>query len=442
MYYVRFLRLTIILLFVIKYSYSQNDSVSVELRIQLDSTTASIYNNAMDLYYQKNYPLAIKKLKLVIDKYSSYEPAYEALAQSLIYNGDNHAALKYLNTLISITKKNDDTSILSEAYNMRGNTLFNMGDTINAIKDFDSSLIINPNDIYTYLNFGQYYGSKKNYNKAFDNIDKAISLDSTIYEGYVLKGILYWQLYDYPDAEQALNKAIALDSTNTDAYYYRAMTMYFQKRYRKAINDMRRVQIYNLPEGSLGPKEYFYYLGASYYKLQEFDTAIKYLSLVLKYDKEEPSTYYFLGNCYLNISQYNQALKYLSKYNKLSPSDVDGYSLMGLTYIELEQYNKAIDILNKALKMDSADYFLQYSYGRLYFKQNHYKEALETFNKSIALMNDTINHNKVGGPYYYRAQVYFKLNNIDSGCSDLRSAKELGYSSDEIDKLLKQYCTH
>ncbi len=278
--------------------------------------------------------------------------------------------------------------------------------------------------------------------KALVNLNNAIRLDSTISEEYLLKGRIYWQSDNYSEADRAFDKVLLLDSANTDAYYCRARALYCLGKYKAVIRDMQKVQVKNLPESAQGLYEYYWFIGASYCRHQEYDSAIKYLSLSLKYNKnkKDPTTNYYLGDSYLNISQYKEALKYISQYNKLTPDDAEGYSDMGLIYLGLGNYDEATEAFNKALKFDSTDFYVFLRYGKLLLARNIYKGALNAFDKSIKLMNDSSTIDKIGNPYYYRAQTYFKLNNNPSGCEDLNSAKRLGYDLQKIEELAKQYC--
>jgi len=163
------------------------------------------------------------------------------------------------------------------------------------------------------------------------------------------------------------------------------------------------------------------------------------------------------ANCYLEIHEYDQSINDYINLIKLYPKKTMYFTGLSYLFGEKKQYNKSIDILNKALNIDAKDIYvlnnLSYYSSQLnkfddairyandglrhtgdpqwrgallnnrgygYIGLGKYSDALDDINESIKLNPDN------SFAYCYRAIANIHLKKMETVCSDLKKAKDLG----------------
>ena len=106
-------------------------------------------------------------------------------------------------------------------------------DLLNKAIEFD------PNHIY-YNNRGCVYHTRKNYDKALADYNKAIELDPTYTDAYNNRGITYRKQEKPEQAIADYTKAIELNPTYTDAYNNRGYAYIKTKNFEKALPDINK----------------------------------------------------------------------------------------------------------------------------------------------------------------------------------------------------------
>ncbi|MDR0981837.1 MAG: tetratricopeptide repeat protein [Culturomica sp.] len=119
----------------------------------------------------------------------------------------------------------------------RGNAYADKGDYDKAIADYDKVIELDPINAVTYHNRGIAYTRKGDYDKAIADYNKAIELDPNTAFTYTCRGIAYAQKGDYNQAMGDYSKAIKLDPQFAFAYTFRGNAFYFNGDYDKAIAD-------------------------------------------------------------------------------------------------------------------------------------------------------------------------------------------------------------
>lgn len=160
-----------------------------------------------------------------------------------------------------------------------------------------------------------------------------------------------------------------------------------------------------------------------YQSMQENGLAIRdYLNLIrIKPNK----TMYFTGLSYLygEIKQYDKSIDVLMRALKLDARDI--YVLNNLSYYssQLYKFEDAINYANEGLKnTNDAEWrgALLNNRGYGYIGLEMYNNALKDINESIKLNPDN------SFAYCYRAIANIHLKRMETVCSDLEKAKDLG----------------
>lgn len=124
----------------------------------------------------------------------------------------------------------------SLAYNLRGYTFNERGDTNNAIIDFNKAIELNPEDDNAFCNRGFVYLKKGDYSKAIMNYNKAIELASHYTAAYNYRGYAYYMEKNYDKAIEDFEKAIELDQQYPNPYCHLGAVYRQKGEYERAID--------------------------------------------------------------------------------------------------------------------------------------------------------------------------------------------------------------
>ncbi|MEG1254795.1 tetratricopeptide repeat protein [Clostridium sp.] len=195
-------------------------------------------------------------------------------------------------------------------------------------------------------------------------------------------------------------------------------------------------------------------LALTYKKLGEFDNAILYIDKLLdswdfhdNFDKYI-ETIILKANCYIEKNQHNIAIEiYMNTLNKFGDKlgSLLGYIYhnLGLIYLDINELVNSLNCFNKAISIKSAfnNINLASSFidkSRVYMKQNLYHEAISLLEKGLTLAEEYSDKEYLLNGYKLLEKAYIALGNDDKLEEVyLRSLKTL----DDIDncKLLDIY---
>jgi signal transduction histidine kinase len=204
-------------------------------------------------------------------KDSIFKLIYESFIIS--NKGEYSKAYKQLSFALEYGKKNDNDSIIGEAYNCIGGIFFSIGDYNNAEKNYmlSKEALVRANYksylIYHYNNIANLYFEKKDYvnaeKKYKQSRDLALELNDTyklLWPTFNIAEIKY-KLKDYTNASFYLKETIRLYQPDTeqqlsiiiDSYTYLADINAKKENYVEALENLRSAEIIAL--------KYCYYVG-------------------------------------------------------------------------------------------------------------------------------------------------------------------------------------
>lgn len=88
---------------------------------------------------------------------------------------------------------------------------------------------------------------------------------------------------------------------------------------------------------------------------------------------------YKIGKSYYELENYGQAQKFLNNALAVNPRQIEAVTLLGKVLIELSDYKQAIAVYNKTLQLDPDNSQLIYELALLYYTNNDEKEAVRYF---------------------------------------------------------------
>ena len=230
---------------------------------------------------------------------------------------------------------------------------------------------INTNIIKNYLTIsdrsfqeGQSYIDNGNYDKAIEIFNQVLKLKPDSYNAYIKLGLIYYKTKDYNKAEENLKKALGykIDSSNKAIAYSGLTAIYFERRdYPKVIeNGNKAIELQKSLKSTIYPQ-----IATAYLYLKNEIRAQEFFSKGLESLNEKGPAPRVFNNGGLNASKA-MLYKGLGEYNIDYPND----------------YNKAIEYFQKVLELPIGNYNETYfDMGEAYTFLGKYNEAIEYFNK-------------------------------------------------------------
>ena len=308
---------------------------------------------------QKN-PKNIKKiLAYLFRKGITARTIYPDLLGAYIDTTKNSAITYFFKGLLS---DNDNKSIenytkaieingeFKEAYINRGDAYLKKKEWDKAIKDCEKAIDIDSRFKEPYNNLGVAYDGKNESYKAIKNYTKAIEIDDRFKEAYNNRGIIYYKMDEFDKAIKDFDKAIEIDDRYKEAYDGRGIVYLKKKEWDKAIKDFdKAIEIDN------GFKAAYNNRGDAYLKKKEWDKAIKDCKKAIDIDSRFKVPYLNLGIAYDGKNESYKAINYFNKAIEIDNGFKAAYINRGNAYEKMNKLDEALQDFKKALKLDPND---------------------------------------------------------------------------------------
>lgn len=196
---------------------------------------------------------------------------------------------------------------------------------------------------------------------------------------------------------------------------------YKEKRYEDAL------KYFNKLENELKKN---YYLGLTYVRLQDYDSAIFHLKNYLKKETDYQimiQVLMILGYIYVKKNDYKKAKIYFDKVLQLDFNNSKAYAALGYIYYQLKDYNEAIKVLKKAIEIDEKNATAHNSLGYIYADTNmQLEEAIKECEIALQL--------SPGYPAYLDSMgwAYYKKGELKKAKEYLAKALEIMPDNEEI----------
>jgi len=353
------------------------------------------YNNLAYLYLSNKMD---DKAFEIYQKINSIDPnnsnVHLSLADYYRIKGDNEKSFNELKLAFSNPNLEIDTKvkILLTYYDFseKSDSLKTQAYTL-----LDLLIKANPKEAKAYSIYADYLYRDKKITEAKDQYLKVITLDSSKYVVWEQLLMLESELNDNINLENLSKRAIELFPDQPAAYLYNGAANFLLKKYDKAIASLESGILLLEKEDEL-KKNFYTYLGDSYYEKKEFKTAFSYYDKALEID---PENAYILNN--------------YSYYLSLQGEDLDKAEKMA---------KKAVDA-----NPENASYLD--TYGWVLYKQAKYSEAESSIKK--ALENKGSSSSAILEHY---GDIMFKLGKVDNALEYWKKAKEAGTGSEFLEK--------
>ncbi|MGE5519352.1 MAG: tetratricopeptide repeat protein [Candidatus Dadabacteria bacterium] len=152
----------------------------------------------------------------VLEKAHASDPSNKELSYNLAYeyaDAKNIKAIQLADTLIH----QDRTETVSRAYYIKATYYNNVGNSVEALKNYDAAITHNYNFLDPYLDKGQLLYKLKQYPTALKNFELALKVSPSTADFYYWLGKTQQAMGDIKNAKLNYERAYGLDKTLTEA---------------------------------------------------------------------------------------------------------------------------------------------------------------------------------------------------------------------------------
>ena len=248
--------------------------------IALDTKNQWYYLRKADIQFRLSGPTdAIKTVKQAMSLDTKAAEPYNRAGSYYDSGGFPDTAIMMYNEAIKYAK--DDTMKYSYTMN-RGVAKGSMRDFPGAIKDFESVLAFDPNNIGALNNISPCYRQLGMPHKSIASLKKIILIDPAFVGTYINLGFIYSELDSLDQSVAYFNKALELDPNEPVTYNNRGYVYYKKRDYANALTDINRsIKMY--PTNSYAYRN----IALVYIALNKMNEACNALSYALSYGFEK-----------------------------------------------------------------------------------------------------------------------------------------------------------
>ncbi len=238
------------------------------------------------------------------------------------------------------------------------------------------------------------------YAVAAKDLDKAIAFNPGYTDAYIANGKADLSMRRIPEAQENFNKAYELDPKNTEVISQLTTLTFNNHQFQKAIDFAQKC---NNCENS--PR----ILGMSYYYLEDYGKAEKYLKEALAKNDKDAEASYTLGLTYLELDNEKSAISQYQKAVELEPTRNQWLYELGLIYYNQNDFKNSLKYFDLAANngyYKSNDFYENYGFAQIYSGDS--ENGIKTLN---IVMERKPNNKEL-------------LNNIAHACYDTKKYNE------------------
>lgn len=364
---------------------------------------------------------------------------YAMLWEAYIYDANKMYGQALANTEKSLKYlPSKDKEYIAIAYGKRGDLHLIVGDTIQAISDYDHAYKTNKGNEYM-LKKCDIYNLQGKYDEVNTILCRLLEKDKTdpVLWVYLARNVTEKGKFD--SAIEKCTYAITLDPNYSSAYSFRATPYIEQHKYKEAVDDVIKALSINDSDTR-----------AQYHMIELADKAFDLLSAGLKAQQvrdgknplwsynlgyfnayksrhaeaeqafrkalaisQEEGVKYYLRNIYGRLSyslneqgKYQEALQYADEALAEDSTYAMAYSDKANAYYSLNKTMMAIDVLTEAIKQCPDEISFYDERARMYMYAGLYRNALDDINLAISMDNEDVSYLMLRVEIYQRMKRY------------------------------------
>jgi len=269
---------------------------------------------------QGDYPAAAESHAKACELFPQYGAAHFALAGELRRLGREAEAEQHLadySTHVTVEPPLDDP-LFERIHELnhstivhleRGTELAKIGHYLEAIREHETALASDPDNVQAHVNLISLYGRSGNSAKARQHFEAATRLNPGRSDAWYDFGVLLFHEKDYAGAERAYRRALEINPYHAEAHNNLGLIEEQRGSFDDAVKNFRAA-IEDRPDYPLAR----FHLGRILVKQEKYAEAIPHFLRCLAPDSEQtPACLFALGATYARSGDHPRALEYLQK---------------------------------------------------------------------------------------------------------------------------------
>ena len=366
----------------------------IDRAIELDDKNAEF--RYMQAYI--NGMAAVRQLLNLDRPYTKAEldKAHQSLAQAMFLKG--------------LKKKRPEPHIL------KGQIYLALKEYDRALNEINLAISFDEKNEYAYVRLGTLLAEKGQPDKSLDAFKKAIEINPNSKWGWLWTGVvLAQQKKDIPGARKAYRKALEIDDRFDLAWYNCGMTwLTGEKNYEKARELLEKATTLN-PDY----KEAYYALGMVYGYQNRYEIAKVYMDKAIALDDKFLTAFKWRGIIWGELGNFKESLSDFNKAIELDPKNAGLYLRRAKAYEKLGQLDNAIRDLRFSLEIEPGKGRTLLYLGNVFLQAGEHVKALEYYDKALKIRKD------YDEAYAQRAKACAAMNQMDRAIDAVSTAIEI-----------------
>lgn len=298
----------------------------------------------------------------------------QSFAQS---NADGITALEYdqfkksIDIFYGLLKANSGNA---ETYYYLGNAYYGIEKYDSARTLYQKGIALFPQNPLNYIGLGKLQLDDKNPFESKVNFDKALALsqpkDSKLH-GLVAEAFINSKNKDIPKAYEMLNKAISIDSKNAENYILLGDAFLSDNNGGMAVTNYEKALELN-PKFAKAHSR----IGLVYTRSRNFEGSEKAFQDALAINPKYAPAYRDQAELYWTFRKYEKAKEAYESYLQNADSTISSLTRYAYILFMNKDYAKEIDVINQLMAMDSTNIILNRLQAYSLYEQKKYAEGL------------------------------------------------------------------
>ena len=329
-----------------------------------------------------------------------------------------------------------------------GNRHFQQGKYDKAIEEYNEAIRINSQCDEAYVNRGTVKGMLNRHEEAIADFNEAIRINPQSTDTYINRGTAKAKLGRYEEAIADFSEAIRINPQSADTYTNKGIVKGTLGRYEEAIADFNEAIRINPQDAEayttrgiikdrhgrheeaitdfneairINPQdaEAYYNRAVTKAALGQHHDAIADYDRAIRINPQDAVAHNNRGIAKAALDQHHDAIADYDQAIRINPQFADAYYNRGIAKDVLGQPHQAIADYDQAIRINPQSAEVYYNRGTLKGMLGRYEEAIADFNKAIRI------NSQFAQAYYNRGNANKEIEEYKKARADLQRAFEL-----------------